>query len=252
VTRSDIVPRRSLSCRGLLGYHDGMKTFYCAPARVALPLVCALLCGLAPQVVAQTGEGCPGEAGVVSERVTKVFRAIRSAHSNALPGPVGIRLRDKNTSSLIVENIAPQRFASELLRGTWERGSAAQQARWQRVLGALLRQRVSRALRSPLRYVVTVDDVIVTAPCEEALALLTLRERAKARQVQLELKLVKLSHGWRVWDISTDDASLVMTWRPRFQNVARERGVTGLDRELEELGQRLGLSVAPRASSSTH
>ncbi|MGB0589222.1 MAG: ABC transporter substrate-binding protein [Myxococcota bacterium] len=145
-------------------------------------------------------------------------------------------------------NIAPHRFAAELLRGSWEIATDEQKMRWQRVLGTLLRNRVSRALRAPLRYEMSVADVNVVAPCEEARARLTLRERLKERELEIALRLVKHDLAWRVWDVITDGASLVQIWRPRFQTVARERGLPGLEKELAHLAQRLGV---PNTLSST-
>jgi ABC-type transporter MlaC component len=94
----------------------------------------------------------------------------------------------------------------------------------------------------------SVADVNVAAPCEEASARLTLKERLKDRELDIALRLVKRDLAWRVWDVATDGASLVQTWRPRFQTVARERGLPGLEKELAHLARRLGV---PKALSST-
>jgi ABC-type transporter MlaC component len=224
--------------------------FYFDSTRVAPTLALALVCALSAPAVAEVQDTCPGQASMVSESVSQAFRSLCSLHRNALPGPVGVTLREEKTSSLIVEHIASQRFASELLRGSWETASVEQQSRWERVLGALLSARVSRALRTPLRYEMSVADVKVATPCGEANARLTLRERVQDRQMEIALKLVKLEPGWRVWDLATDGASLVKTWRPRFQTVVRERGVAGLESELAHLATRLGVRTERRPSAT--
>ena len=222
-----------------------VNMFCFLPSRFALALLFFVLCGLSPSAVAEEAEGCPGPAAGVSESVAAAFRSLRAVHLNALPGPVGLSLRDQKTALLIVENISSQRFASEVLGGSWASASEAQRGRWGRVLGELLRARVSKALRAPLRYEMTVSDVKVAASCEEASARLTLRDRVRDRETQVALKLVKHAPSWRVWDLSTDGASFVKIWQPRFRSILREQGIDGLEKEIAALGKRLGVPLEP-------
>ncbi len=188
---------------------------------------------------------CDGQREVVRGVVTTAFRTLRGYHKNALPGPQGIVLRDQKIEKLLTAHIAPERFTASVLKGAWERASPAHKVRWRRVLGTLLHRRLARALRDPLRYALLVDGVTVEPTCDASSADVRLTERRRGRHVAITLQFVLENGAWRVWDVWTDEASLVRTWRPRFGSIATERGLEALDHELDQLAERMGV---PRES----
>ena len=62
--------------------------------------------------------------------------------------------------------------------------------------------------------------------------------------VGVEYTMRKASGEWKIYDISVEGVSLVLTYRPVFDHVTRTEGVDGLVRRLKE-------NARPRPSLTT-
>jgi phospholipid transport system substrate-binding protein len=52
--------------------------------------------------------------------------------------------------------------------------------------------------------------------------------------VSVEYAMGKTPEGWKIYDITVEGVSLVLTYRGEFEQILRESGVEGLIRRLEE------------------
>ena len=52
--------------------------------------------------------------------------------------------------------------------------------------------------------------------------------------VPVEYSMMKTPQGWKIYDISVDGISLVLTYRSEFENIVRASGVDGLIKRLQE------------------
>jgi phospholipid transport system substrate-binding protein len=52
--------------------------------------------------------------------------------------------------------------------------------------------------------------------------------------VAIEYSMHKTPEGWKIYDISVEGVSLVMTYRAEFENITRTSGVDGLIKRLQE------------------
>ena len=52
--------------------------------------------------------------------------------------------------------------------------------------------------------------------------------------VPVEYSMMKTPQGWKIYDISVDGISLVLTYRSEFENIVRASGVDGLIKRLHE------------------
>ena len=188
-------------------------------------------------------EACPEAKEALTARVQRAYRALSAAYRSALPGPEGVRLRQEKVAKLVSEHTRGERFTREVLRTPWGALTEGQRVRFSRVLGALLERRVSRALSAPTRYALEVTGVEAGERCTDARVSVRLQDRVKERKpTQVHLRFDYQGGDWRVWDLSSADASFVQTWRPRLVRVFRERGTKGLEAEVRRLASSLGVT----------
>jgi len=58
--------------------------------------------------------------------------------------------------------------------------------------------------------------------------------RPGAPPVPVEYALRKTPEGWRIYDVSVEGVSLVLTYRAEFENIYRQAGIEGLIKRLRE------------------
>lgn len=58
--------------------------------------------------------------------------------------------------------------------------------------------------------------------------------RPGAPPVPVEYALRKTPEGWKIYDISVEGVSLVLTYRAEFENIFRQSGIEGLIKRLQE------------------
>lgn len=58
--------------------------------------------------------------------------------------------------------------------------------------------------------------------------------RSGGRMVQLAYELRKTGQGWKIYDISVEGMSLVLTYRTEFDGIVKQEGIEGLIRRLAE------------------
>ncbi len=195
-----------------------------------------------PAVASQAERACVTDETSVSQVVRDVFKRLVSTHRRALPGPDGIRLRDQKLLALATRYVDNDRFTEAVVPGPWAQAPAPQRRRWARILGALLRDRLLRALKDPLGHTLEVGAIGLT--CDHADIHLTLTNTQRSREVAVLLQLRRQDALWRIWDIASHDASFARTWRGRLARVVKQGGLAELDSQLSQLGARLGIGLA--------
>jgi phospholipid transport system substrate-binding protein len=58
--------------------------------------------------------------------------------------------------------------------------------------------------------------------------------RPGAPPVPVEYALRKTPEGWKIYDVSVEGVSLVLTYRAEFENIFRQAGIEGLIQRLRE------------------
>jgi phospholipid transport system substrate-binding protein len=143
----------------------------------------------------------------------------------------------KKTLALAEQKVLPLvdfREAAQLATGrAWQSASPEQQSRIADEFRSMLIRIYSNAIDVyrgqtmkvlPVRLPAGATDVVVRSQY--------LREGRPPVPVDYAMK--KSPDGWRVYDISVEGVSLVLTYRAEFENITRASGVDGLIKRLQE------------------
>ena len=168
---------------------------------------CALL--LAPPVArAAPGSGPTATLRAYKERLDKLLKKKGEA-------PV---------DSEAVKELAAQLFdyrelARRSLAQHWDKLTADKQQEFTRTFSQMLEKNYARQLRSNLDYEVIYKNEAVTGEEATVASVIKARTRGKTTDVSIDYKMKREGERWRVYDIITDEVSMVRNYRAQFNKI---------------------------------
>jgi phospholipid transport system substrate-binding protein len=124
-------------------------------------------------------------------------------------------------------------LAKRALAGHWDQLTPAQRNEFVATLRELIERNYTKQLRTNLDYQVQYkkeeiegDDAVVTT-------MVKVKTQGKASDAEIVYKLRKTPDGWRVWDIITDESSLVRNYKSEFNKIITEQSYEALLKKMK-------------------
>ncbi|KPK13712.1 MAG: hypothetical protein AMJ62_14595 [Myxococcales bacterium SG8_38] len=195
----------------------------------------ALLWLCAPAAAEETAGGSPNVA--VSEAdAAKAERFIRTKHDKVrqvLRKPDTPK-RGEELTELLGEFLDYERLARLSLDKQWDKQTPRERERFVSLLRQLVERQYQRNMESTLDYKVTW---VGTEPIETGVKVKSsARSVSKKRQppVTIDYSMSPAGEEWKVFDIFTDDVSLVKNYKRQFRRVIADEGWQGLIGRMEK------------------
>lgn len=141
---------------------------------------------------------------------------------------------EKQTKQTIKERASELIDYTELgkraLNEQWAKLSAKQQTEFIDTFKELIERNYVKQLRTNLSYDVKYGDEVMEPAGSEAKVTTTIRidTKGKATEALIEYRMLKHGDAWMVYDIITDELSLVRNYRSQFQRIMNGSGYDGL------------------------
>lgn len=143
----------------------------------------------------------------------------------------------------------------------WEKMGEAKRTEFVATLRELIERNYVRQLRTNLEYTVSYNDEQVTGNEAKVATNLRLMTKGKATQVQIDYRMLKQPDGsWKVYDVITDELSLVRNYRTQFTRIIGANNYDGLlsrmkakvsEEQKDGVGQDTGKGAGSAAGSPT-
>lgn len=124
-------------------------------------------------------------------------------------------------------------LAKRALAGHWEKLTPAQRKEFVSTLRELIERNYVKQLRSNLDYQVQYkgeqlesDDAIVTT-------IVKVKSAGKNTDAEIIYKMHKVGAEWRVWDVVTDEVSLVRSYKTQFNKIITEQSYDALLKKMK-------------------
>ena len=171
----------------------------------------------------------PGPEELVRKVTADLLEAVRSDKE--------LLADRKRTLALAEQKLLPHvdfRQAAQLAVGKlWWKASPAQQERIATEFRGMLIRIYSNAIDTYRGQTMQVLPVRMAAGATET----TVRNRylkPGAPPVSVDYAMKKTPEGWKIYDISVEGVSLVLTYRSEFEQITRTSGIDGLIKRLAE------------------
>ncbi len=115
----------------------------------------------------------------------------------------------------------------------WTKLTPAQQKEFVSTLRELIERNYVKQLRSNLDYQVQYKGEQVEGEDATVTTVVKVKTSGKNTDAEIVYKMRKLPEGWRVWDVITDEVSLVRNYRTQFNKIITEKSYDELIRKMK-------------------
>ena len=132
-------------------------------------------------------------------------------------------------------------LAKRALGEQWDKLKPAQRTEFVGVLKDLIERNYVKQLRTNLDYQVTYGDEALEGDEAKVQSAVKVKTKGKTTDVVIEYRMVKTAGRWMVYDVVTDEVSLVRNYRSNFQKVIGQQGYPALlDKMKKKLAEEKG------------
>ena len=177
-----------------------------------------------------------GDQGIAPDvLVRKVFGDVLAAIRNI---PSGDREGRENALAFAKQKILPHIDFERMTRLAVGRGWRGADARQREALvaqfGTLITRIYSAAIDAFDGHEAQVDPLSLS-PLDDNVIVRSRFRKAGTRPIEVDYTMWKSAEGWKVYDISVENVSLVITYRTQFGEEIGRSGIDGLIRSLAEM-----------------
>jgi phospholipid transport system substrate-binding protein len=116
----------------------------------------------------------------------------------------------------------------------WAQINATQQKDLVDTLKDLIQRRYVRQLKSNLEYKVSYDDEKVAADDATVSSTVKVKTRGKSTDAEINYKMRRVGESWMVWDVITDEVSLVRNYKSEFHRIITNSGFDELLKKMKK------------------
>jgi phospholipid transport system substrate-binding protein len=117
-------------------------------------------------------------------------------------------------------------LAKKALAEHWDKLTAAQRTEFVATLKGLIERNYTRQLSSNMDYQVVYKDEQTAGQDATVTSVVKVKTKGKATDAEIVYKMRKpdAAQDWLVWDVITDEVSLVRNYRTQFAKIINEKG----------------------------
>ena len=125
-------------------------------------------------------------------------------------------------------------LAKRALAGHWEKLTPAQQKEFVVTLRELIERNYVKQLRSNLDYQVQYKGEQLDGDAAATVTtVVKVKSQGKNSDAEIVYKMRKNPEGWRVWDVITDEVSLVRNYKTQFNKIITEQSYEALIKKMK-------------------
>ena len=110
----------------------------------------------------------------------------------------------------------------------WDKMKPAQRTEFVHTLRDVIERNYVKQLRTNLNYTVVYGDEEIDGAEAKVTTTIKLQTKGKATDALIEYRMLKTKDSWMVYDVITDELSLVRNYRSQFQRIINQSGYDGL------------------------
>ena len=126
-----------------------------------------------------------------------------------------------------------EELAQRALAAHWEKLTTGQRTEFVTTLRELIERNYVRQLRSNLDYQVQYRNEENAGAEATVTTVVKVKSPGKTTDAEIIYKMKKDPAGWRVWDVITDEVSLVRNYRTQFNKIITEQSYDALLKKMK-------------------
>jgi phospholipid transport system substrate-binding protein len=188
-----------------------------------------IVVALAGRAGAATAEGPLGKVRRTNDRIMGLLR--KQARSSAGAKPI-----DRELTRVVAQFLDFPELARLALGRHWEARSATERQEFSELLRQLIERSYLKQLRSNLNYTVRYLGEKIVGDQAEISTSIEVKRKGRSEALVIQYKMRQGTGGWMVYDVITDDVSVVRNYRSQFNRIIQRQSYNAL---LEKLRRKL-------------
>jgi phospholipid transport system substrate-binding protein len=193
-----------------------MRTFAIALALVLLPSLAAASAG--------------GPMATLKQKNGDVDKVLRQKVDKGSPAEQKQKDEIKKLAATLLDY---DELAQKSLAAHWDKLTPAQRTEFVTTLRELIERNYVRQLRSNLDYQVQYKNEEADGDQATVSTVVKVKSAGKNTDAEIVYKMKKDPDGWRVWDVITDEVSLVRSYRTQFNKIITEQSYDALIKKMK-------------------
>jgi len=124
-------------------------------------------------------------------------------------------------------------LSQKSLVGHWDKLTPAQRTEFVSTLRELIERNYVKQLRTNLDYQVQYQGEELNGDQATVTTVVKVKSAGKHTDAEIIYKMKKDPDGWRVWDVITDEVSLVKNYRTQFNKIITEQSYDALIKKMK-------------------
>ena len=193
----------------------------------SLPI--ALYCALALAPAQARALAGPTQAiKRTNQRINKLLK---------VPAPKGTSKAlqvDQKLTRTIGEFLDFEELSKRSLGRHWAKRSAAERKAFTAILRQLIEHNYLKQMRSNLKYSVEYRKEERSGETARVVTAFTVTNDGRRQEVLVEYKMHRVKGGWMVYDVLTDDSSIVLNYRSQFNRIIKRKSYEALVEKMQK------------------
>ena len=121
-----------------------------------------------------------------------------------------------------------EELSRRALRSHWDKRTPAERAEFVKLLQELIERNYTNQLRGNLDYKVEYRKSQASGAKAKVLTVVKVEKNRRLTEVYIEYKMRKVNGRWMVYDVVTDEVSIVRNYRSQFNRIIRKKSYQAL------------------------
>src|SRR5437879_2752996 len=185
---------------------------------------CLLTCLLALAAPAGAAPG-PGPKATLQRLNGEVDKLLRKKVAEGSPEETRIK---NDVKKLAAELLDYTELARRAMGEHWDKLKPAQRKDFSATLRELIERNYVKQLRTNLNYQVIYGDEKIDGSEARVTTTVKIETKGRSTDALIEYRMLQSAGKWMVYDVITDELSLVRNYRSQFQRIIGQQGYDGL------------------------
>jgi phospholipid transport system substrate-binding protein len=191
-------------------------------------LVLAMGVTLLGPALASAGPGTP--LTTLKQKNSEVDRLLRQKVEKGTPAETKQKEEIKQLAATLLDY---DELARRALAAHWDKLTPAQQKEFVATFKQLIERSYVKQLKSNVDYQVQYKGESVEGDQATVTTIVKVKTSGKNTDAEIVYKMRKAADGWRVWDVITDEVSLVRNYRTQFNKIITEQSYDALIKKMK-------------------
>jgi phospholipid transport system substrate-binding protein len=175
--------------------------------------------------------GAPGgPMSTLKQKNGEVDRLLRQKVEKGTPAETKQKDEIKQMAATLLDY---DELAKKALAAHWDKLTPAQQKEFVSTLRELIERNYVKQLRSNLDYQVQYKNEEAEGDQATVTTVVKVNSSGKKTDAEIVYKMKKATDGWHVWDVITDEVSLVRNYKTQFNKIITEQSYDALIKKMK-------------------